>query len=240
MQTPSASAMLGAWERGSGRGVVERGLELLTLACPGEACDALAALSIGERDRLLLELRQALFGPRMTGLVSCSSCGERLEFEFDAADLRIPATATAAALRQDGLELELRLPDSRDLLACAAAGETDAPMLLLRRCVLSARLDGAPLDAAALPPEVVDQAARRLIEADPQADLRFKLDCAGCGQQWMAPFDVVRFLWTELEAWAVRMLQEVHTLASAYGWAERDILALDGTRRRQYLRLIRA
>ena len=45
------------------------------------------------------------------------------------------------------------------------------------------------------------------------------------------------FLWTEIEAWAWRMLSDVHTLARAYGWGERDILALSPTRRQFYLEM---
>lgn len=241
MQAPSALAMLGAWERGVEQDAVERGLQLLALACPDRDVEALAALGIGERDRALLTLRQALFGPRMTGVVSCPGCGESLEFEFDAAALRgAPQQPGPLELDEDGVVVQLRLPDSHDLRACAAVDAAAAPALLLQRCVVSAQRDGRPLPAAELPPQLVDHAARRLAEADPQADLRLALSCGACAHQWRAPFDVVRYLWAELEAWAARMLQDVHCLASAYGWAERDILALSGTRRRHYLRMLGA
>ncbi|MDR3415528.1 MAG: hypothetical protein P4L83_05005 [Nevskia sp.] len=240
MQTPSAPAMLGAWERGGGQNPIDRGLTLLALACPELSADELAALSIGERDRRLLALRETVFGPRMTGVVACTRCAEPLEFDFDAADLRVTGTPGPLALRVDGYELELRLPDSRDLLACAATVPADAPAALMQRCVLSARIDGVAANAASLPPELVQEAAQCLAQADPQADMRFALQCASCGHSWKAPFDIVRFLWAELEVWAVRMLQDVHALAGAYGWAERDILALGSTRRRHYLRMLNA
>ena len=240
MQTPSAPAMLGAWERGVEQDAVERGLELLALACPDRTADALAALSIGERDRMLLALRETLFGSRMTGVVSCPRCGESLEFDFDAAGLRAAPPGGSLELCQDGVTLQLRLPDSRDLRACTAVDASAAPALLLQRCVVTALRHGQTMHPGELSPQLADQAARRLAEADPQTDMRFALDCAACGYSWRAPFDVVRFLWAELETWAVRLLQDVHTLASAYGWAERDILALGGTRRRYYLRMLDA
>ena len=53
-------------------------------------------------------------------------------------------------------------------------------------------------------------------------------------------FDVVSFLWAELEAWAVRTLQEVHTIAGFYGWSEEAILNLSSVRRQAYLRMLGA
>jgi hypothetical protein len=77
-----------------------------------------------------------------------------------------------------------------------------------------------------------------MAEADPQAEVELSLRCLMCGNQWLAPFDVVSFLWREIDAWATHILREVHQLASAYGWSERDILALSPLRRRHYLELI--
>ena len=73
---------------------------------------------------------------------------------------------------------------------------------------------------------------------DPQADVQLALSCPACGQQWRATFDVVSFLWDELDAWARRLLREVHTLASAYHWREADILAMSRWRRQYYLDLV--
>jgi len=242
MPPPSASAMLGAWERGLDQGPVERALTLLALGCPESTSEGLAELSIGERDRRLLALREAMFGPRLTGLITCAACGESLELDFAASELCAAPKPDAAGLTVYGEDyaVELRLPDSRDLTACATADPAEAGSVLLRRCVVSARCRGEPVATQELPPALVAAAARRLSEADPQADMRFALACAGCGHRWHAPFDIVPFLWTELAAWAGRLLQEVHTLASAYGWTERDILALAQARRWQYLRMLGA
>ena len=47
-------------------------------------------------------------------------------------------------------------------------------------------------------------------------------------------------LWAELEAVARRLAMEVHTLASAYGWSESEILSLSDARRRLYLEMVSA
>ena len=50
-------------------------------------------------------------------------------------------------------------------------------------------------------------------------------------------FDIATVLWTELAGLARSLIEEVDALASAYGWSEREILALSGRRRRAYLEL---
>lgn len=241
LQTPSARTLVETWERGLEQGPVERGLTLLGLASPGDDPDALAALSIGERDRRLLALREALFGPRMTGLVACARCGERLELELATRELCFaPPGEPLITVRGADHELQLRLPDSRDLLAVATADADDGPALLFERCLVSARIDDQPVQAAGLPADLVAEAGRRLADADPQADLRFSLSCPSCRFDWAAPFDVGAYLWTEIEALTRRMLSDVHELASAYGWSEAEILGLSPARRRSYLQLVGA
>jgi hypothetical protein len=91
-----------------------------------------------------------------------------------------------------------------------------------------------------LPAAVVDAVAKEMAEADPQADVQVAVACPMCGHRGRATFDIVSFLWSEVDAWACRILREVHTLASAYGWCERDILALSPVRRQFYLAMVGA
>jgi hypothetical protein len=242
MAIPSTAAILDTWERAIGQGMVERGLTLLALADPETDPRSLAELSIGERDRRLLALRETCFGPRMTGLVSCVRCREELEIELTTPELRAATAPRASDLIVQGNDylLRLRLPDSRDLLSSARAPDDDAVRLLLRACIVAASIDGESVAPEALPPHLVAEAARCLAAADPLADLRLAVTCASCGHSWQVLFDIVPFLWTELDAWARRMLREVHVLASAYGWTEREILSLAPTRRGQYLRMLNA
>ena len=84
----------------------------------------------------------------------------------------------------------------------------------------------------------MDRVAEAMAQVDSQADVQLDLVCPSCGHQWQATFDIVSFFWSEINAWAYRVLHEVHTLASAYGWREADILALDPGRRQFYLQLV--
>jgi hypothetical protein len=241
VRVPSASELLGAWERGLDRGPVERGLLLLALASPEDDPQYLASVGIGERNRRLLALREALFGSQLTGVAVCVACSQRLDLDFVADDLLGgPATTEQLMLREGEYEVELRLPDSRDLLAASLAASAEhAASLLLERCVVATRVSGGP-SSEPLPRHLVTAAARRLADADPQADVQLLLRCPSCGADCTTPFDIVLFLWTEIERWAARLFVEVHVLAGAYGWAEREILSLSDARRRQYLQMVGA
>lgn len=54
----------------------------------------------------------------------------------------------------------------------------------------------------------------------------------------MAQLDTAALLWDEISIRAGALLQEVHRLASSYGWSEEQILALSATRRAHYLALV--
>ena len=98
--------------------------------------------------------------------------------------------------------------------------------------------DDQELPASELPDAVMEAVTNRMAQADPQADVQLAIRCPNCGHQWEAPFDIGSFLWTEIHACAMRLLREIHALASAYGWREADILALSPRRRQAYLELL--
>lgn len=242
MQALSASKMLRVWERALGRTNAERALALLAAACPEMSVEELNALSVGRRDRLLIALRECTFGSRLTSLATCDACGESLELTFDCSDISADVeTQTPAELsvEREGFEARFRLPNSGDLVAVARCNDAEtARRSLLERCVTSASRDGATVSPVELPNDIVDAVEARMSDADPQADVRLALDCPACGRRFLAAFDVVAYFWSEINAWAYRLLGEVHTLASAYGWREEEILALSPWRRHVYLEMV--
>lgn len=244
MRRLTAPLLLDAWEQGLGRPQVERALGLLA-AATDEGEDALARLSVGRRDALLLDMRELTFGPRLTSVSSCPACGERMEATFDVAALRVaPADEgqhEAFELSVNGYQIHFRLPDSSDQVALAACADVVAARdLLLRRCLLNVSHGGEEVVGEKLPPEVLETVARRMEEADPQADLQLGLSCGVCAHAWQEAFDIGSFFCAELDAWANRLLLETHTLARAYGWRESDILRMSAARRQFYLNLVGA
>jgi len=238
MRPLTAEELLDAWERGLAEPPVQRALTLLVAACPETLPEALARESVGRRDGRLLTLREWTFGPRLVSLAACPGCGERLETAFEVADIRVPEAGDGAetlSLSAAGCELTFRLPNSLDLATLRAGEDLEAARRrLLGRCLLGEQ--AAAVEE--LPAEALQAVADRMAEADPQGDVQLALQCPACGHAWRAAFDIVSYLWTEVDAWARVLLHEIHVLASAYGWREPDILALSPWRRRSYLELI--
>jgi hypothetical protein len=249
MRALSASELLGAWEWGRVQPPIQQALTLLSLACPGASLDTLARLSIGQRDARLLALREWAFGPELVSLATCPGCGERLELSFSVSDVQPLSPCQREDEAEDGslmlsageYEVRFRLPNSMDL---AALGEqqdvTAGRQMLLGRCLSEVEHNGEQIPAEDLPGDIVDAVVDRMAQADPQSDVQLALSCPVCGQEWQATFDIVSFFWTEIAAWARRMLHQVHMLASAYGWREADILAMNPGRRQSYLEMVDA
>lgn len=254
MRGMTAAELLSAWERGLGQPSFRRALILLAAACPELSEAQVARLSIGQRDRRLLDLRERTFGAELMSVATCSACGEQLEFAFNTTDIRVaapadqtgahlsafdPAPPASLSLSRHGYEVAFRLPNSTDLAAIAASREPAAGQhLLLRRCVLAATCNGAEIDYSDLPADLLDAVMAQMEEADPQANVQLNLSCVRCDRRWQAVFDIESFFWSELTRWAERLLAEVHQLARAYGWRESDILAMSPHRRRFYLDML--
>jgi hypothetical protein len=237
VETPTRLGLLELWEQARGLHPLDRALAMAGAAFPDAPREALAELSAGERDAVLLELRRAAFGARMPGYADCPRCGQRLEFTLDAERVRLQAALPHTAGRTVRLEsgLAFRLPTSRDLARVAGEGGPEAAARRLADlCRVEAADDGG---AADWPDAVLAEVEAAMAEADPQADVELDFDCAVCGHPWRVPFDVAGYVWEEIESRAGRLLVEVHALARAYGWTERDILALSDARRAAYLEL---
>lgn len=245
----SPARLLEVWERGKAESAGQRGLTLLAAACPERRGSELMALPIGRRDALLLDLRQTAFGGQLESLVDCPQCGETLEIAMQVADLRLPdQEERELELEHGDFSLRFRLPSSADLLALeelAPAGSSVGPadgnradgerQWLLDRCLLEARQGEQGVSLKQLPDEVQAAMVKAMEDADPQSHPELAFTCPECQHQWARPFDIVSYLWTELDSWARRLLYEVHVLARAYGWAEQEIIALSTRRRRLYL-----
>lgn len=215
---------LALWERGAARHPLDRALLLAAAAAPDVAW---ADRPLGARDAVLLALRCEWFGPAFEAQVGCPACGVLLAFTLDLQDFvqRAPqdddAPVTVGASR-------FRRPTSRDLAPLVDAVDVDA--------AAQALLEGLALDGV----RAWSTGERSAIEAaldaaDPLAHVTLELACAHCAHRWPAALDIGSSLWDELAATAEQLLDDVHTLAGAYGWSEPEILALPPARRQRYI-----
>jgi hypothetical protein len=251
MHALSAADILHVWEVGRGQSHVERAVTLLERAYPETDRAALVHLSLGARDRLLLEVRAGVLGEALEVTTVCPACDERLEFRLAIGDLLggesisgVAQTGDPCSAREStefemavaGYELRFRLLDSADLLAAAACPDAEAARsALVARCLLAALRSGDEVAVADLPPEVVAALAERLAEGDAQIETMIDITCPVCAGTCRAELDLAGFIWEEIRGQAQRLLEDVDALARAYGWSEAEILALGTERRRLYL-----
>ncbi len=228
MQAIDTGRLVDGWERGQSQHPLHRALTLLQCWAPEQTIDALAALSIGERDRRLIRLRQRLFGSRFDAVAQCPRCGEKLELEFGAEQLPQDAGAESAfEVQVDGRGMAVRLPTSADLLEVAHVPAARRIPALLERCA-----------GAGLTESEAEAVENKMAEMDPASRIELELICPACEHRWRDLFDIASYFWTELSDLVVRVLRETHLLARAYGWREADIFALSPRRRQVYLDLV--
>lgn len=240
MRPLRSSELVEFWEHGGSRSAARQAVALLDAVSDDEPGAPAIDLALGERDRRLMQLRCWLFGPHVSGIASCGGCGELLEVTFDLSDVMAWAGEAAerpVTVRWQDIMLSCRAPTTADILAAAREDRSDIRRGLLARCITISGRTGQPAPGAdplaALPASVLAEAGAALSAADPLADVRLAVTCRECGHRWDTTFDIASFLWTEISASVERLLDEVHALASAYGWSEAEVLAV-GPRRRQY------
>jgi hypothetical protein len=191
---------------------------------------------VGERTAALLALLGESEGAETLALsIRCEAagCGARLEIELRYAALAVPAPAsgTITILRDDGDALTLRRPTGEDLRrwrALRPASREHALMTMLT----SLRTAGEPR------PDDAARAAEALAEADPLVAFAVFCACPTCGREAEHEIDLEGLVLQRLAARQRALLREVHTLASHYGWTEREILAVAPARRGRYVELI--
>jgi hypothetical protein len=235
----ASDALIEAWQDCHGWTHSEVAIRLLQIAEPGSDRQ-LAQLTIGERDRSLLELRTAIAGDDFELRALCPSCGEQLELNTSKDEL-IRGFATTGGPYEVVVEpyvVWFRLPSSADLVDAmdepTAAERRDA---LWRRCVTCTR-HGADCELVDIPDEVVERVEASMHDFDSQAVAGMELTCPICSHEWRADFDIVPVLWAEVNELVQRRLHDVHRLALAYGWDESHLLSMNPQRRQFYLELL--
>lgn len=230
MTAVAAQDLLGAWDR----------LCLLPRTAHWDARNSalLDALGVaaprdtaGARQAALLEFYANNFGERLDGVATCPQCATEVELNVPVAELMsgIPAPEPVEPFDFDGVVVQWRLPGAADLAASArCADPAQGAVLLLDR-----------ISETGLTEPVRAALARRVVAADPFADIWFDFSCPECGASGESPLDAGEFVWARLRSTARRLLGEVDELARAYGWSEERILALTQQRRNSYLELVR-
>lgn len=210
--------------------------------------EAIGELTVGDREALLLHLRQLTFGDRMQAVLDCPQpeCGEPMDLDLQVSDLlqppcRDPRPEYDHTTEHDGqrLSIRFRLPTvvDQELAGRQALSDPAAAVdLLLRRCVKSVvNAKGEPVNWS---DAMLDGLPARMAEIDSQAEMILDLVCPACGKSFSTIFDAGHYLFQEAGAGLNRLYHEVHLLAWHYHWSESEIMGLSTCKRRRYLNLL--
>jgi hypothetical protein len=207
-------------------------------------------LLVGDRQFILLRLREATFGPEVHGSVPCPwpDCGERVAISFSTTDVPVTRSEekgpvytcvlSEAALAGAEREVEFRLPTGADqelLSPLLSQNEAAALSGLLERCVLRI---GDGMDAGDLSPLARQEIEREMERVAPGLDLLMEATCTECGRRFDAPFDLQGFFFGELRVTAELLYREVHYLAFHYHWSEHEIMEMGRDRRSRYIAVL--
>jgi hypothetical protein len=242
MRALDAKELLEVWEYGLNQDQLHKNLSILIAAYPEMNLDAIAKLSIGTRDRQLLQLREYLFGNRLRNIATCPKCSENVEWETDITTLylnspeAIDNTTGEYEMNHGDYRIRYRLINSIDIDSVSAE-QSGKPkdVCLLYRSIIDCFQGGERCSIETLPDQVLRALSSEMEEKDPQANINIDLNCPACGHSWEVMFDIGSYLWHEINSWAERMLQTIHVLASTYGWSEEAILNMSPVRRQIYV-----
>lgn len=200
-------------------------------------------LTVTDFETALLGLRRFLLGDRAGCVVRAAShkCGVPLELDFSIAaflaDVKpgVPRHVEQCLDQrgwfklQDGHqeEVRFRLPSVED--QANVAGNSDAAMLLARRCIQTTRLN----------PRTVTRVERAMEVMAPAVSRPLVGQCADCGESLTMTLHVPRLVVDEFRLSAGGVHEEVHAIASTYHWDEASILAMPQSRRQAYAATIR-
>jgi hypothetical protein len=196
------------------------------------------ALTVGDRDFLVLRVYQATFGGVLALVLDCAhpGCGAKMNLDLRIEDIPVEERRPEASYRlrlgaPEPVEIEYRLPRGADEERLASSGPGTPAELrqrLLDACVLS---EGRPAWS--------DEALTAAIEAGtPHVEWEIEVRCPQCDRSFDVELDVVSVLLQEVAQGRRGFDREIHLLAFHYHWPLRELLALTRPRRQRFLRLL--
>lgn len=211
-------------------------------------------LLTGDRDYLMLKLREMTFGPNVEAVWRCASsdCYKPMDVTFSLADLAVESRTAPTRYftrripydRPDGeLIVEYRLPTGADQEALAPIVRSDEEIAinqLLARCSRRVSDCSQPSEAffRNLPAAVREEIIVEMEGRAPQVVIELDLSCPECRASFSAEFDFTAFFLAELKTNQRMLEREVHFLAWHYHWSEHEILSLTRRKRQRYVALL--
>jgi hypothetical protein len=215
-------------------------------------------LTLGDRIKLLLEIRNMTFGENIECVVNCPKCDQNMSANILISTLTQPNGRLQPQeikkeqyhfLKIDGFNLKIRSLTGADQESIAVvvldnkANESNnnnyyrqVREKLVKSCIVSSE---PSLNGHIIGDNLISTIASKLAELDPYADLIFDLKCPLCNYFFEIPFNAEDFILREIDIRSQYLENEVHLLAFYYHWTEDAILSLPIKRRKAYADLIK-
>ncbi len=218
------------------------------------------SLLTGDRDYLILKLRQMTFGNKVEATLVCPNpdCGQKVDINFQISNIPIkPGKISSlvftvklpkqAAFKDNNgnkhYRVEFRLPngaDQEELALLVEKDETEAVNKLLARCIGKigkiTEINQSLVEKLASPArEKIESAMEELA---PQVEQDMETTCRECNHVFSFPFNISKFFLDEMKINLDQLYLEVHFLAFYYKWSESEILSMTNKKRRKYLELL--
>jgi len=200
-----------------------------------------SALTPWDRDLLLAQVYLRTYGHKVKSSVKCSACSEMFDIDFDLSAL-IDSIAPSKSLTEiQGFEngvfklkngRKFRLVTGHDELAVLGVESEVAGKQLVESCVLD--------DKGALSIEEVAEIQNTISYFAPIVDLDVDAECPECSHKQAFNYNLQSYLLTAIKQDKKLLVQEIHMLASSYGWGLQDILGLPRTERKALVSFIDA
>jgi hypothetical protein len=205
----------------------------MSLVVEGTGLDV-RSLPVGDIDLLVVACRRERRGDALVAEGSCARCQAAVDVRFSLAayaDHHRPRVPRGVSAEDAGWwrlarhEVSVRVPSAADVLTAADAD--DPRRELLARCVRGTR-----------GPAAVRAAERAMASLGPTLRADVAGTCPECGVDVVLDVDARELCLAELRFLAAAVYDDVHLIASAYGWTQDVILDMPSTRRRRYADLI--
>jgi len=187
-------------------------------------------LCVADRQYLMIQLGRKFGSEIIWYKAECFSCKENFEVRLEKSEWPCSQAGPGFPFTNyivGDQELRLRLPNGADQESIENMDGEDAWWKLLYSCI-------DVEDKPKLSFEQAKEIEKVLEELSPQLALEMQTSCPNCQKKNMVPLDPYAFGVDSLKP----LFVEVHALALAYNWTEKEILALPRKRRRMYIKLI--
>ncbi len=196
--------------------------------------------SVGERARRLLKIVECSLGaPAFQVWLACpaAACQERFHAAVLFSDFAVrPATQEVGVELSGEKMVRLRVPTGRDQAVWKERRFATKGEAIYEMAISLAR------DASNLPVRLgrsdLNMLDLALTAADPLVAFVLRRPCPKCGNHAQFPVDLEKCALECLQDLRAVMIEDIHFFAKAYGWSERQTLAVPQTRRNEYRRLI--